>query len=800
MIKLLAAYAVTCLPAQAVNHDPAELHLAAVEDSETLALQPTSFVPEMAQDSASLSDSDTLLRLDLDHDWDAVARSVDSSAKGSDSASLQPVFEVSAGVASALAPVKTESETESVPGLAAESLSQVMSRLAQQVYAAEYGDGKRAESDAILADVRPAQPTEVQLASASVLAVPTADQQVPVRPVGGSTIPDSDASSGHDDAALLPSSLALTDAPQLAAASPVLPNNWTVDQRSDDDTKPVQAPETKIGFTSPIPSQPFEVSGTARSEPLGSEVVTSYAPSPGVPIPMSWPVRAAEPPVKRSKVAGPVVPSKVAAGFASAIPVQPFEASEATPAAPLYEAQSSLLVRSQQAPSFGVFSPDAIAAEHQLANINADPILSLSQGKAAASGLRDIVGLAVARHPAMGEAIAGAEEASAARAEASAQRFATVDLSVSSFQTLSRAFSNDPQNINERSRARQRTDATLNISQPVFDFGATSNRISSARSRLVASQAEIDATSDRIALGVVGAWYDVFAFRAMKSLSESFVVSQEELRGAVQTRIAQGVSAAGDIAQVDSYIGSAKRRVAEFERERASAEARYFELVGEEAPANISRIAGVVSASMSKDMAQFAARSTAAVASAEAAAEASRRDARAARAALLPNLSVGVDAGRYGVFETQRDYDIRARITLRQRFFGGTEQNADRAIARSHAATARADRIREESARDAAIAWSDVKALEAELSAVEASYIASRRSRDVLVERFKVSRGTLFDVLGAEDNLFQSAASYVRTLTQLDSARFVLLSRTGKLMTALELPSAQGLSTGRSAK
>jgi outer membrane protein, adhesin transport system len=776
-IKLLAAYAVAVLPAQPVNHDPADPRLAALEDGEAFALESASFVPEMAQDGASLSDVASTLPLSLGLGQDAV----DASAQGGDAASLQPVFEVSAAAPSALLPVKTESESES----ATDSLSQVMSRLAQQVYDVEFETAKGSDSGPILADVAASKPAsktaEMQIASntysAALLSVPAVDQRAPTLPIGGSTLPDSPPSlvavASHDDAALLPS-------------------NWTVDQAA----QPVSAPETQIGFTSPIPAQPLEISGAARAEPLDTSIVASFAPSAAVPIAMSWPVRLAGPPAP-SKRGATVIRT---AGFTSAIPAQPFESSAAVRAAPPAELEASPLVAPSQAPAFSVFPSERPAIDAQLADMNADPILSLSQGKATASGLREVVGLAVARHPAMGEAIAGAEEANAARAEASAQRFATVDLSVSSFQTISRAFSNDPQNINERSRARQRTDATLNISQPVFDFGATSNRISSARSRLVASQAEIDATSDRIALGVVGAWYDVFAFRSMKALSESFVVSQEELRGAVKVRIAQGVSAAGDIAQVDSYIGSAKRRVAEFERERASAEARYFELVGEEAPANISRIAGVVSASMSKDMAQYAARSTAAVASAEAVAEASRRDARAARAALLPNLSVGVDAGRYGVFETQRDYDIRARITLRQRFFGGTEQNADRAIARSHAATARADRIREESARDASIAWSDVKALEAELSAVEASYIASRRSRDVLVERFKVSRGTLFDVLGAEDNLFQSAASYVRTMTQLDSARFVLLSRTGKLMTALELPSAQGLSSGPSAR
>ena len=40
-------------------------------------------------------------------------------------------------------------------------------------------------------------------------------------------------------------------------------------------------------------------------------------------------------------------------------------------------------------------------------------------------------------------------------------------------------------------------------------------------------------------------------------------------------------------------------------------------------------------------------------------------EARAARADRLPQITAGIDAGRYGVFENDRDYDIRGRVALR---------------------------------------------------------------------------------------------------------------------------------------
>jgi adhesin transport system outer membrane protein len=157
------------------------------------------------------------------------------------------------------------------------------------------------------------------------------------------------------------------------------------------------------------------------------------------------------------------------------------------------------------------------------------------------------------------------------------------------------------------------------------------------------------------------------------------------------------------------------------------------------------------------------------------------------RSEALPNVTAGIDAGRYGVFETERDYDVRARVTLRHRFFGGAEPRVEQAQARARSVEARADRIRQEAERDASIAWSDVQALEAQAEALRESYIASRRSRDVLFERFRAARGSLFDVLEANDAYFETAVAYVQAISELDAARYVLLSRTGKLLEALDI-------------
>lgn len=416
-----------------------------------------------------------------------------------------------------------------------------------------------------------------------------------------------------------------------------------------------------------------------------------------------------------------------------------------------------------------------------------DPILSLARSATALPVFRQAIGAAVARNPALDESIAQADEAEGARNEARARQYPTLDLGVTSYRVISREFSNDPLNLLERQRPRNRTDATARVQQPLMDFGASDYRIRAGNARLEAAIAGVEESSAQIALRAIAAWYDVYGYRALVRLGEVFVANQSDVRGMIAERIRLGVSAPGDAAQVESYIASSSTQLADFRRSLANAEARYTELVGAPASPMLGRAPEPDAALLRITDATDA---LPAVRAARALSQAAQQDLRAVKADRLPLISLGVDAGRYGVYESARDYDIRGNLTMNLRLGGGAKQRVDQVRARADGADARARRTEEEATRDARIAASDVAALEESQEAVEANYIASRQSRDVLAERFRVARGTLIDVLGAESNYFGVAARYIQTLTELDTARYILLARTGKLLGALDIKPA----------
>ncbi|MEK6637805.1 MAG: TolC family protein [Pseudomonadota bacterium] len=418
-------------------------------------------------------------------------------------------------------------------------------------------------------------------------------------------------------------------------------------------------------------------------------------------------------------------------------------------------------------------------------DLDTDPIIAVERETSEISMFQALMAAALERHPAIDEAKAGADEAEAARDLARAGQLPSGDVSFSSARTLARDFSNDPNNIIERSRRKQRTDAIASIQQPLFDFGASALRTSAAKARINAAAARVDATTDEIGLRSVASWYDVFAFRALAQLGESFAADQAKLGEAVEARIAQGLSPRSDRARVTSFMASANSQRARIRRSLAGAEARFVELFGVAPPADLRRAPYPNLPSLSRDAAELRAANAAIVRAADADATAGQREAKAALADILPTITAGIDAGRYGVLETDNDYDIRARLTLRYRLFGGGDARAEQFAARARSGQARASRVREEARRDAAIAWADVNALTDQLGALRSSYVAGRQSRDTIAERFRIARGSLFDVLAAEQSYFETAASYLQAVTDLDTARYILLARTGGLADVL---------------
>lgn len=414
----------------------------------------------------------------------------------------------------------------------------------------------------------------------------------------------------------------------------------------------------------------------------------------------------------------------------------------------------------------------------------ADPVLRFVRDAAPAQPFLDRLGEAVAHHPAVAAAIAAAQASQGVRTQVRSGLFPQVDASLVASRQLARDFGSRD-TIVESLQPRGRTDGLLSGEQLLFDFGATGSRIAAADARIGAARAEVERQAAETALGAIAAACDVLAAQTQADLAADAERRQRTILDQVRARVEQGLGPPSDIARVEAMLADTGSIAARTGRALGQARARYREALGTDAAPLPGRPLPPRSQAQSLDAAQAMARQTPAVVAALKRAAAAGRDLAAVRADGLPRLSAGLSGTRYDVFGGS-DYEVRGQLMLRQSLSAGGRQRGivAEAAGKARAAGFDADRAAAESERDAGAAFADVAALTGGVTSAEAAYTANRRVRDAYAEQFRVSRGTLIELLRAEQDFQSAAAQLVQATLDLDVARFVLLARTGELLPA----------------
>ena len=422
-----------------------------------------------------------------------------------------------------------------------------------------------------------------------------------------------------------------------------------------------------------------------------------------------------------------------------------------------------------------------------------DPLIALAERTDAPAFIADLAA-AAARAPAARAAFADAGAADAQTAEARAAGRARVDVDLTGQQAIARGFSHDPGNLIERSRPARRADISFSAEQPLWDGGATRARVAAASARADGEDARAQSVAADAALAAALAWLDLRDAVIARDLAAGAIGRHEAILADVRERARAGVGAAGDVDRVVAALGTARAAASRAEVREAAARARFAVAFGRPAPTMPPRPPAAPALPADMDAALAAARDGPEARYAAAGLAAATRERAAAHADRLPRFSFGLDAVKYSTFDLVEDHDVRARLTLRHRLWGGGASRAreDGADARAAAAAFERDRIVDEASRDAAIAFADARGRAAELAALRDAWIAERRARDGYAEGFRVNRGTLVELLRAESDLVAAALAYVGALAAADAARWTLLARSGLLLGVLGIAASGG--------
>jgi outer membrane protein len=359
---------------------------------------------------------------------------------------------------------------------------------------------------------------------------------------------------------------------------------------------------------------------------------------------------------------------------------------------------------------------------------------------------------------------------------------------------------------------------SLNARQLVWDFGATGFQVDSRLAQELSVQARAQAKRSELTLRALNAWLDLFRAQQLVQAGRMNVLSREQILDFIKEREQLGASAMSDVLRAQARLADAQAAAVAAANRLAAAEAVWREFFDSEPPADpalpvvpdlpdapsdalastaVATIAASPPAAPATPVgldAQAPARwadASPILAEARRQAEAAQAEARAAAAAVLPSVSFDVSVRRRDLGSGNTPgTDWNAGLSVSQSLFNGgaATARAQQAQQRAREAQLAETNLRRQLERALAQTLSDVRnsttAVKARKDAAQVAAVALEAVR----EQFAFRRGSLLDLLRAQEELHQATRDLIDSVVDQTLARYRLLHLASDLAPRFGVP------------
>ena len=288
------------------------------------------------------------------------------------------------------------------------------------------------------------------------------------------------------------------------------------------------------------------------------------------------------------------------------------------------------------------------------------------------------------------------------------------------------------------------------------------------------------------ALDAAEAYIDVVRFLRLVALADQNVTNHEELFSHVKSRYSGGLAGEGDLQQALERVEAAKATRADFQRSLDDARSKYRKIIGLEA-INVVFPGPLRGLPRSKDDAlAVALRRNPTLLAAESDKEAAKQAFRATDGAFVPSVSLegrashGVDAD---TFIGKRD-DIAGKLVVSWDIFRGGQDSWRRAemAERYTEETMRQARLQRDALESVDKAWAARTITLNRIAALTRQLSADRKTIDIYRKEYEIKQRSLIDLLNAENQYFNAAASLTSARGVVVFADYQLLAAMGSLL------------------
>lgn len=383
--------------------------------------------------------------------------------------------------------------------------------------------------------------------------------------------------------------------------------------------------------------------------------------------------------------------------------------------------------------------------------------------------LLDVVDLALRNNPATRASWAQARVAADVLGSTEGRYFPTVDGTFSASRTKS------PATAGRIGGLRTEYGPTVTLNYLLFDFGGRSGNVESARQRLFAADLTHNATLQNVVLQAETAYFSYMATLALLAAERSAVAEAEGNLTSAEQRNKVGLATIADVLQARTALSQERLNVETIEGNLQAARGSLASALG--LPANapfdlqpLSAVIPVRAISLTVDsVINEALRNRPDLAAARADASAALAQVRVARAAELPSLSLGGNAGKvYSVPSTFSGPSYGINLGVAIPIFNGFSRQYDVAAARAQAeaTSALADQTRQNVITQVFVSYYALQTAEQRVATADDLLASAQQSAEVAAGRYREGVGSILELLTAQSALANARAQQVQSRWQ----------------------------------
>jgi adhesin transport system outer membrane protein len=329
-------------------------------------------------------------------------------------------------------------------------------------------------------------------------------------------------------------------------------------------------------------------------------------------------------------------------------------------------------------------------------------------------------------------------------------------------------------------RSLTRKEASLTLSQMLFDGFATQSEVDRQNARVEAQRRALESATEKLGLKAVDNYIKVLLHRDLMALSSENLQAHARIYDQVELRSNSGVGRTSDLAQIIGRRASASANLLSDEVNLKDAETNFLRVVGL-LPKSLQPIDSVIGTlpATQDDAIQLALENHPTLKSASADVTAAMAQYKASKSAHYPRLDLELGA-RYGNDldgVEGRDDDLTAMLRLRYNLFAGGK---DRARNKQNAHLVNeAKEIHNNTYRQVVesirLSWAAYDVTEKQLVFQKQHVLASETTRDAYAKQFNLGQRSLLDLLDSENELYEAKRDKTKTWYDHQFSQYRLL-------------------------